>query len=384
LYFYGDYVLRFISIMTLLFSVHPALAGRCDAYINQASSLSGSSLVSSFKRAHACDKAIAEENFSAFINRAASAGDIDTIVALALTAIDLKAYLPVWNMLGKFKEYSVRDDVAAEIGTQCTDKTNIVSFLQGAYFGLDPIAFSQWDDALITCESDDLLKWMEGLVKAPPTSSYDEKYNTLITAYVKRKNAGALTALEEAAIASAKASGPFNNILEKMNQSVEPKDFGEDMSPENKAKLEKALVNVANAAPPEKASFVADRLFDAGATEAAASLLPRVYPDRVQEGNRLMYGVASIENCDKTAFIHWAVVTEPAKRWSIIADVEAPVRTFKPKLKCTTNGQWPVIATNEPVKFRDEIDSWSKGVKAEWESKGYEVKAKEEKTLTLD
>lgn len=362
----------------------PAFAGRCDVYVSQAEKASGASLNALYKKTHGCDKAIAEENFSKFINRAATSGNVESIVSLAITAIDLKAFLPVWNMLGKFKEYSVRDEVAAAIGKECTSNANIVSFLQGAYFGLDPIEFSQWDDALITCEDDGLIGWVEGLVKAPPESTYDEKYNTLLSAYVKRMNEKALPALETAAIASAKGSGPFNNILEKMNQSVEPKDFGEDISAENRASLESALVNVANAAPPEKASFVADRLFDAGAKDAAASLLPRVYPDRVQNGNQLIYGVASIENCDKTAFIHYSVVTEPAKRWSILADVEAPIRAAKPKLKCTTKGDWPVIATNEPVKSRDDVDEWTKTVKADWESKGFEVKSKEEKGISLD
>ena len=78
------------------------------------------------------------------------------------------------------------------------------------------------------------------------------------------------------------------------------------------------------------------------------------------------------------------MVTEPAKRWSILADVEGPIRAAKPKLKCTTKGDWPVIATNEPVKSRDEVGAWSTPVKADWESKGFEVKAKEEKGISLD
>ena len=377
-------MLRFITTVSICFLVQPAFAGRCDTYVSQAEKASGAALNALFKKTHSCDKAVAEENFSKFVTTAASTGDVDAIVSLATTAIDLKAFLPVWNMLGKFKEYSVRDEVAAEIGVQCTQNPNIVSFIQGAYFGLDPIEFSQWDDALITCEDPGLVEWVEGLVKAPPSSSYDEKYNTLLSSYVKRLSEKALPALETAAIASAKGSGPFNNILEKMNQSVEPKDFGEEISAENRASLETALVNVANAAPPEKASFVADRLFDAGATDAAASLLPRVYPDRVQDGNTLMYGVASIENCNKTAFIHYSVVTEPAKRWSILADAEGPILRREAKIKVHHKGDWPVIATNEPVKSRDEVDAWSKTVKADWESKGFEVKAKEEKGISLD
>ena len=61
---------------------------------------------------------------------------------------------------------------------------NIVSFIQGP-ISPDPIEFSQWDDALITCEDPGLVEWVEA-VKAPPSSSYDEKYNTLLSSYVKR------------------------------------------------------------------------------------------------------------------------------------------------------------------------------------------------------
>jgi hypothetical protein len=374
-----------LSSLFICFASQSAYAGKCDAYIDQIANQTGERLIYTFKKTFQCDKAVAEDQFPKFIKAAASSEkNIETIVSLSLAAIKLKAYLPVWNMLGGFKEYSVRDQVASEIGQKCSDEVEIVSFLQGAYFGLDPVPFSQWDDALITCQSDDLVAWMESVVVAPPKSSYDEKYNTMITTYVKRKHADALPALEKAAVACATRSGPFNNILEKMNQAVEPLDFGEDISPENRARLKDALVIVANAAPPEKASSVADRLYDSGATEAAASLLPRVYPDRVQDGDRLLYGAASIETCDKQTFIHWASVSEPAKRWSIISDVEAPLRQFKPRLKCTPEGEWPVLATNEPVKDKSQINSWAKGLVEEWESKGFEVKDKEEKTISLN
>ena len=45
----------------------------------------------------------------------------------------------------------------------------------------------------------------------------------------------------------------------------------------------------------------------------------------MQSSGGLLYGIASVESCDGQAVIHFAQATEPAKRWSILADIEAPV-----------------------------------------------------------
>ena len=82
-----------------------------------------------------------------------------------------------------------------------------------------------------------------------------------------------------------------------------------DGSPEDRKRLEKSLVIVAGSVAPEQAAMVADRLFNAGAEEAAAGLLPNIYPDKVQSDGSLLYGVASVENCDGQAYIHYAVVS---------------------------------------------------------------------------
>ena len=79
---FGGIVLRYLFGTVFLFSTSPAFAGPCDAYVNQASTASGSGLVSAFKRTYSCDKAVAEENFGKFIGRAASTNDVDTIVSL--------------------------------------------------------------------------------------------------------------------------------------------------------------------------------------------------------------------------------------------------------------------------------------------------------------
>ena len=94
-----------------------------------------------------------------------------------------------------------------------------------------------------------------------------------------------------------------------------------------------------------------------------------------------MYGVASIENCNKTAFIHYSVVTEPAKRGR---GRRRNHSRREAKLKCTTKGDWPIVATNEPIKSHDEVDAWSKTVKADWESKGFEVKQRRKRRNLFD
>jgi hypothetical protein len=134
---------------------------------------------------------------------------------------------------------------------------------------------------------------------------------------------------------------------------------------------------------PEQAALVADRLFNAGAEAAAASLLPRVYPDRVQSGGRLMYGIASIETCEKEMVVHYASVIEPSKRWSIVADIEGPARAFKAKLKCTSGQPWEVLATGEPVANANAIASWVDDLVKQYEGKGLAVKTKEEKQIVL-
>jgi hypothetical protein len=108
--------------------------------------------------------------------------------------------------------------------------------------------------------------------------------------------------------------------------------------------------------------------------------LPSIYADKLKDG-KLTYGVAGIEICDKEAVIHYAAVSEPAKRWSITADIEPLVRsTFKPKLKCTS--EWPVLTT-EPLAGADKVGPWADTVVQTYVGKGLTAKAKEEKAITL-
>jgi hypothetical protein len=359
----------------------PALAGSCDALVAKASTAEGDALVKAYQELLACDKAEAEAAYNDFLQQT---GDVETLTALSLAAIDAKAYAPVWNSLDKIKDYGTRDEAAKAIGAACTEHPEALVFLKGAYFGLKDIQFAKWDEAYAACPSEDIDAWLEGLIKKPPETSYDEKYNTLLSIWVKRKGKGALEVLTQAAITAAGNGGPFNAVLEAMDRAVQP-EYGADLSEEDRQLLRTALVEVARNVEPEKAKQVADRLYDAGAEAEAASLLPRIYPDRVQEGGKLLYGVAAIESCDKEAVIHYREVLEPAKRWSILGAVEEPVRAeAKAKLKCDPGGPWPVVATPEPVASSDGVDAWVEALEQQWVSKGYDVKTRSDKELVLD
>ena len=357
-----------------------AQAANCDYLVKKAATQEGEALVKSFSQLISCEKSTAESAFDEFMR---ASKDVGTLVDLSLTAITGELYTPVWHMLEKIPDYSARDEIASGIGAACTANDKVVPFLEGAYFGLRGVQFTGWNRALVSCEDAGLNKWMGEQLLTPPKIAYDEKYNTLIDTYVKRNRAGSLKVLERAAT-SAAGGGPFNVIVEQMEASVQPESFGGSISAEDRALLEKSLVQVANQVGPEQAAMVADRLYNAGSESAAAGLLPRVYPTRVQGGGQLMYGGASVEACDEEAVIHFAAVTDPSKRWSIVSDLEEPARAFKPRLKCSSDGPWPVLATGEPVEAKGDISEWADSLVSQWEGRGFVVKLKEEKAIALE
>lgn len=367
---------------TLLIASLPAQAGKCDTLANRAKSDKGEKLVEGYVKLVACDAAEAETHLPAF--QKATEGDVGLQTSLALAAIDAKRYTAVWAMLDGVKDYSARDDIAEQVGAACGEHPEVVTFLQGAYFGLRNTQFGKWDKALYTCESEALGTWLDATVAKPPTSAYDDKYNAILGALVARRAVDALPVLQRAAVEAANNGGPFNTIIEHMNEAVRPPDLGADTTPEDAKALENALVSVAEAVAPEQVAMVADRLYNAGAEAAAASLLPRVYPDRVQADGSLLYGVASIENCDGSAYIHWSWVNEPAKRWSIMTDAAPVARSFKQRLRCDTEGDWPVVATSEPVAGTGDVEAWAAELEKQWANKDLVVKLKKEKPFRLE
>jgi hypothetical protein len=369
----------------LLLGSTPAHAGSCDSLVKSADTAKGTQLAVKFGQLAKCDATIAEENYIRFMTKAT---DAETLVALSFEAINAEVWNPVWQQLGKISDYDARDTVATELGAQCTDNPKVVSFLQGAYFGLRDIDFSKWHKAFVACESPALATWTETQVAAPPNRIFDDKFNALMAIYVQQKHEASLPVLAAAATAAADG-GPFDAILIKMDEAVAPA-LGQAIDPEKQAKLESALVKVAREVGPDKARSVADRLANAGSESAAARLLPSVYPDRVQNGGGFLYGGVSVElgKCgdEKTAMLHVAEVREPGRRWLISAEATPPMRAFKPKLKkCDAEGgDWGVSFTPEPVQDGKAISSWVDSLETQWSEKGYTVKTQSEKSISLN
>ena len=317
------------------------------------------------------------------------AKDVDTLVALSMAAIEADVWNPVWEQLSKVTSYDARDEIAESVGASCTDNPKVITFLQGAYLGIrSTIDFRQWDDAYLSCESDDLTTWLQTKVESPPNSIFDERFDALLTIFVDRQRASALPHLATAAIAAAE-SGPYDSILLQMDAAVQP-SLGARMSDADKQALETALVQVAQAVTPAKAKAVADRLANAGSEAAAVQLLPAIYSDRSHSDGSFLYGALAIETGDcgnkgKQAVLHLAEVREPGKRWMVQPDIEGPIRGVKAKLsKCSNDGgEWTVMVTPEPVSSSKEIEAWAEEHLQQWNGKGFESKIQKEKAIRL-
>jgi len=358
----------------------------CQYLVRRAAASSTSTLARNFVSLARCSQEEAEASFNSLLPRAKT---VDSLVGLSMAAIETDVWNPVWRVLSHDAlDYDRRDQVAQAIGAKCTENPKIVAFLKGAYFGLRDLEFQQWDDALTACQDPGWGEWLNEQAQNPPNSMFDDKYNALLSVVGTRQGPEALTVYAKAAIKAAD-SGPFDAILMQMEAAVQP-GIGEPIVPENKARLEAALVEIASNVSKEKARSVADRLANAGATTAAAGLLPKVYPDLVDESGGFLYGAASVERADcdgtKSVVLHVARVEEPGKRWIILNDVRAPLQSVKPRLsKCTSEGsEWGVSTTPEPVANSKAVDAWTDTLEAQWEGKGYDVSVRKEKTISLD
>ena len=372
---------RFVPMLALAVASPPAaLAGSCDRHVARADTATGEALLEAFRDLAACSTEEAEAAFPTFLR---SAGEVDAVIALSLEAIEAQIYPAVWGMLDAIRDYGQRSTITRGIGAACEDTPEVVQFLQAAYFAVRGIQFRQWEGALRACESEALLDWTRSVVAKPPTSSYDEKYSAMMATLVRHTGADALPALQRAAIEAAHRGGPFTAIIESMEQAVRPRALGEEMSDEDRERLQAAFVSVAGEVGPEQAARVADRLYNIGSHEAAASLLPRVYPERVQSDGTLLYGAASVEACDGQAILHYAVVREPGSRWSILSDIEEPLQGFRSRLRCDAEQPWPVLATSEPVPSPSEVEDWADRMAEEWETEDRSVRTRRERPITL-
>ena len=373
-----------ISVIGLIIASFSNTAeAACASALTAAKSASGSSLIRAFEQTIKCDRGVAEENFQIFVTRAT---DVDTLVDLSLSAIENDVWMPLWKMPGMIQDYSTRDIVVKSIGEKCGDNEKILPFLQGAYTALKNIDFARWNSAYASCEAATLGDWMAGQVSQPPSNEYDDKYATLMDAYIKRTGPSALSTLQAAAIAAAEG-GPFNSILTGMDSAVAP-SLGDSITAENKASLEQAMVEVAKQVTPERSKEVAERLANAGSEAAAAGLLTSIYPDR-HKGGVFTYGAAAIELADcsgtKTAVLHVAEVSESGKRWIITDDIESTLRGSKAKLKkCDSEGDWGISTTPEPIKSGRDLSDWVSSLENIYTEKGYSVSQKGEKSITLD
>jgi len=356
-----------------------AWAGPCDVHAKKAGSAKEGALVDAWAAFVKCDGKAAEAGFEPFLK---ASGDADTLAKLSLVAIDAKIYSPIWTMMEKIPDYDARYEVARTVGGACGDHPEVVTFLQGAYFGLRAPQFGYWTDALSTCSSDALDTWLVTTVEKPPATAFDDKYSALVTAAVKRKGPALLPSLEKAALAAA-SGGPFDSLLEQMARAIEPQEIGEKVRPEHKSAYEDAMVRVASSLDAQHARKVAERLTNSGSETAAAKLIPKIYSDKLQPDGSLIYGVAAVEICKKEAVIHVATVTEPAQRWSILAEVEPSARAFKPKTKCKGGDPWTVVTSGEPLANAAALATFASELSSQWSAKGLSVKTKDESALKL-
>lgn len=363
-----------ITTMMLLALSTDAHAASCDSYVQLANTAKGQELVTAWKNLARCDPELARTAFEKFMK---SSGDLETLTALTLTAIDSAAYNPVWTMMEKVP-YEHRESLARSVGEACSEHANVVPFIQGAWTALKGTEFSAWQSVLTLCGRPEVGTWMEGLVGAPPTSPYNDKYNTLISSWSRIRGVESLPALEAAAVKAGVAGGPFNNLVETIQRAIQPREIGAAIPPEHKTRMEETLVRVAKAVPPEQARLVADRLVNAGSDGVAASLLPAIFPDRVQTGGKLLWAAAAIEACDGEALIHWVSWTEEPRRWAIQDPATKALRAVEHKLKCDS-GEWPVFAANEPLKDAAAVETWLEQMETEQAGKGNKVKSKQEK-----
>ena len=119
-------------VLGLLLSTPPAHAS-CASYLRRADTAKGAGIAKAFRDLAKCDKSVAEANFARFL---ANANDVDSLLALTMSAIESEVWNPAWLMLGKISSYEARDEIADLVGATCTENPKTIKFLQGAYFGL--------------------------------------------------------------------------------------------------------------------------------------------------------------------------------------------------------------------------------------------------------
>jgi hypothetical protein len=339
----------------------------CEKELKALGAAQGPAVVESFKAVATCNPAAAGEAFAASAKRT---GDVDSLGALARTAIGAGMTTQVHGLLELVPDYAAREETARLIGSWCTEDPAIETFLVGLHGALKDRAFVGWAGALRSCSSPALLQELERLAAAPPSQEFDDKYATVVDLYAAKRKAAALDVLEKAAVASADA-GPFSVVIDAMVKAVTPEGLGGEPAEADKTALVDALLRISDSSEPEQVREVADALVGLDDTEAAGDLLPKLYPDRVQEGGSFLYGLAAVEQCGEAAVVHYAVVEDAGSRWDLAGEVADRVKSFKPKLKCgaTLTAQ----VSPEPVTDADAVETWATSLSPGAKLKAYKA-----------
>lgn len=332
--------------------VQSAHAG-CDKELKALGAAQGAAVATAFQTLSTCDRKAAEEAFAPSIKRT---GDVDSLAALVRFAIDAGLTSQAQGALELVPDFAAREETARLLGGWCTEDAAIATFLVGLDDALKDRAFVGWSGALRTCDAPALLEDLEAAAGAPPAQAFDDKYATIIDLYASKRRAAALPVLETAA-GKAASGGPFSNIVDAMVKSVTPDGIGTSPSDADKAALVAALGRIGEGIEPAAVREIADALVGIGDMAAAGKLLPKLYPDRVQEGGVFLYGLAAVESCNDKSMVHYVVVEDRASRWAITSDAEAQAKIFKPKLKCEAGPE--VKLTPEPLKKSSEAAEWA-------------------------
>lgn len=350
-----------------------AFAGRCDTLAKRAASAKGDAAVTAWRNIATCDAALGQAEFPRSMK---NAGSVESLVPLSLAAIELDLFQPVWEMMHKLPSEH-RADVATGIGAACEATPKVRVFLQGSFAGLRGPDFLRWQPAYDACGDAELVTWVEGEVATPPASPYNDKYNALANILIHHKGHEALPTLEQAAIKAGAGEGPFSMLSELIQSIAKPQGYAAKADPKVVDAVEQTLLRVAKAVPAEQARLVADRLYTAGNEAAAASLLPAIYPDRVQPDGGMLWAVAGIESCDDKAMVHWAAVSLKPERMSADEVLAPTLQATKRKLKC--GGDLQIIGSTEPLADASAAKGWAAQIVDRLASEGTDAKMKEAK-----
>jgi hypothetical protein len=368
-------MLRFVVMMIVgLPSVSWAA---CESQQKALDNAKGDAVAAAYTALATCDANKARDSFPAAMKKTT---DVAALGALAKAAIEAGLDAQVLAMLDEITEYQAKEETARFIGGLCAESPKIQAFVVNLHDALKDRAFVGWAGAIRACQVDVLTEKLESLAAAPPPREFDDKYATVIDIYASKKRAAALPVLEKAANAAAAGGGPFLVIIDAMVKAVTPEGIGGKPTDADRDALVAALERVQTKSDAQ-IQKIANALVAVGAPDAAGKLLPKLYPDRVQSDGSFLYGVVSVEKCGEAAVVHWAVVEDPAKRWSIAEHVDGPAKAFKAKLKCKDPTPYTVQLTPEPVKNSGEVEAWAEQVAS---TAGEEAKLKAEKTVVLN